>query len=148
MRHLRQENPRPAACVNGNWQTCTVTLDQIAYLPTTQAVAATNLSRRIGSADALGGQQTVLAHHKLGTVGVDRTQDAGFSSQFGNTLRIIAEQLGRQVHPPRTEFAQLGKRSPIRAEHRRRHVKRHAQLASDHHLSQVAADDAPGTLHQ
>ena len=81
-------------------------------------------------------------------LGVDRTPDAGFSSQFGNTLRIIAEQLGRQVHPPRTEFAQPGKRGPIRAEHRRRHVKRHAQLASDHHLSQVAADDAPGTLHK
>ena len=96
----------------------------------------------------LGGQQAVLAHHKLGTVGVDRTKDAGFSSQFGNTLRIIAEQLGRQVHPPRTESAQPGKRGPIRAEHRRRHVKCHAQLASDHHLSQVAADDAPGTLHQ
>lgn len=107
-----------------------------------------DLSRRVGGADALGGQQAVLAHHKLGTVGVDRTQDAGFSSQFGNTLRIIAEQLGRQVHPPRTESAQPGKRGPIRAEHRRRHVKRHAQLASDHHLSQVAADDAPGTLHQ
>ena len=72
-------------------QTCTVTLDQIAYLPTTQAVAATDLSRRIGSADALGGQQAVLAHHKLGTVGVDRTPDAGFSGQFGNTIRIIAE---------------------------------------------------------
>ena len=56
-----------------------------------------DLSRRVGGADALGGQQAVLAHHKLGTVGVDRTQDAGFSSQFGNTLRIIAEQLGRRA---------------------------------------------------
>ena len=111
MRHLRQENPRPAACVNGNWQTCTVTLDQIAYLPTTQAVAATDLSRRIGGADALGGQQAVLAHHKLGTVGVDRTQDAGFSSQFGNTLRIIAEQLGveeSQVTNEKAFVADLG----------------------------------------
>ena len=74
-----------------NWQTCTVTFDQIARLPTTQAVAATDLPRRIGGADALGGQQAVLAHHELGTVGVDRTQDAGFSSQLGNTLPIIAE---------------------------------------------------------
>ena len=107
-----------------------------------------NLPRRIRSADALGGQQAVLAHHELGAIGIDRAQNTWFGRQFRNTLRIIAEQLGRQVHPPRAELAQPGKRGPIRAEHRRRHVKRHVQLASDHHLSQVAADDAPGTLHQ
>ena len=50
-----------------------------------------DLPRRIRRADALGSQQAVLAHHELGTVGIDRPQDTGTSGKLGNTLGIIAE---------------------------------------------------------
>lgn len=73
---------------------------------------------------------------------MNRTPDAGFSSQFGNTLRIIAERTSAgKYHRPAHRVRAARQASPIRAEHRRRHVKRHAQLASDHHLLQVAADN-------
>ena len=103
-RHLCQENPRPAACIDGNWQTRAISLNQIARLPTTHAIVTTCPGlRRIGGASPLGGQQAVLAHHELGVVGIDGAQNTRFGRQFGNTLRIIAEQLGRQVHPTRAE---------------------------------------------
>ena len=83
-RHLRQENPRPAARVDNDRQTRAVTFDQKARLLTARAVTATDLPRCIRGAGALGSQQAVLAHHELGTVGIDRPQDTGASGKFGN----------------------------------------------------------------
>lgn len=103
--HLRQENPRPAARVDNDRQTRAVTFDQKARLPTTRAVTATDLPRRIRGADALGSQQAVLAYHELGTVGVDSPQDTGASGKLGNTLRVVGDKLDRQIHTARTEPA-------------------------------------------
>ena len=64
-----------------------------------------NLPRCIRGTGALGGQQAVLAHHKLGTVGIDRPQDTGTSSQLGNALRVAGDKLGRQIHSARAEPA-------------------------------------------
>ena len=103
--HLRQENPRPAARVDNDRQTRAVAFDQKARLLTARAVTTTDLPRRIRGAGALGSQQAVLAHHKLGTVGVDRPQDTGASGKLGNTLRVIGDKLGRQIHMARAEPA-------------------------------------------
>ena len=56
-----------------------------------------DLPRRIRRADALGGQQAMLGHHELGAIGIDGAQNTRFSRQFGNTLRIIAEQMLMQI---------------------------------------------------
>ena len=66
---------------------------------------ATDLTRRIRGAGALGSQQAVLAHHELGTAGIDRPQDTGASGKHGNTLRVVGDKLGRHIHTARAEPA-------------------------------------------